>query len=91
MMQCTRISYNNSMVWNITVHIRVWSYQNIITDFNFSYNCSIDSDPNLISYYRDPFPAPSILLSNRNTLMDITVFSNNRIRIYGNIVRMPQI
>ncbi len=86
-----RISYYNGMRWDIKIYIRIWCNQNIVTNSNFPHHSCINTYPYSISYYWNTFSCSSIFLSYCYTFMDITIFTNYRLWIDSNTIRMSYI
>ena len=66
MVDYTRITNNNRMIRNITVHICSWCNQNIVSNLDFAYDHRIRADTDLISYDWRSCAYASVLLITYN-------------------------
>ena len=85
------ISEHNAMTRHIAIHITVWCYQHIITDGNLSDNRRIDTYPYAVVNSGYALAAATVFLADGHPFVDITVFSNDRIRIDSDAKNMSQI
>lgn len=79
------------MIWNICINICIWCNQNIISNYYFPYNSTIDSNPHLVANYWCSFSSASVFLTDCNTFVDIAIFSNNDLGVDCNAIWVSNI
>ena len=85
-----RVSKNDAMTWHIAIHITIGGYQNIANG-NLSNNRSINTNPHTITNGRYAFSFTSVLLTDSDTFVNVTILSNNSICIDGDTTNMSQV
>jgi len=82
---------NNGVCRHIKIYKGIRTDHYIVTDLNFSCDCGVYSDKHTISERRHTFSLPSVFLTDRTSLMKITVISDDDTITNCNVVRMSEI
>lgn len=86
-----RVSKHNRMRGYVAIHKTIGCNKHIVTYCDFSHNCRIDTYPNIIAYSWSTFQLTSVLLSNHNAFMQITIATDYCLRVDCNVISMTKI
>ena len=91
MLDYTRIPKNDRMRWNISVYEGIGTNNHIITHRYFPNNRRIYTNTYATSNRRNSLSGAPTLHTNGNTLMDITIRTQDCIPVNSNIIKMADI
>lgn len=79
------------MTGDVTIHIRIRSYENIVTDADSAHYGRIGPDPNVVTNGRCTFPLSAILLTDGNAFVKIHIATDNSSCVYRNPITMSEV
>ena len=84
-------SDHNGMSGHIKVYKRVRRNQNVISYFYVSDYSGINTDRYAVADVRSTLSFSSVLSSNRTSLVQINIISDNNTAANSNVIRMPKV